>query len=106
MIRAHERGVKVIGYIHDHAAFALSYVRRTHGTAARLKAAGIKSLSFGPNYLFTHSKYIIKDKKEVLLGTGNWLHEDVKIHPQLYVLLDLAKALSKNLGKQMKTHSQ
>ncbi len=104
-IAAHTRGVKVSGLIHDHTAFALSYVRRTHGTAARLKQSGIKNLSFGPNRLFTHSKYIIKDKSEILLGTGNWLHEDIKVHPQLYVHLknpDIAKQLSKHLAFQKK----
>lgn len=106
LIRAHERGVKVRGFIHDHAVFALSYVRRTHGTAKRLAAAGIKDLHFGPNHLFSHSKYIIKDKSEILLGTGNWLHEDVKVHPQLYIHLQnpsLAKELSKHLASVIRS---
>jgi len=103
-LRAHKRGVKIIGFIHDHLAFALGYVKRTHGTAFRMQEGGIKNIYFGPNHLFTHSKYIIKDKKEILLGTGNWLHEDVKIHPQLYVHLEnsvLAKQLSKHLAQQI-----
>ncbi|QDK45687.1 hypothetical protein DOM22_11285 [Bdellovibrio sp. ZAP7] len=101
-IRAHKRKVKITGLVHHHGAFALSYVRRTRGTADRMLAAGIKGLHFGPGSLFTHSKFIVMDNKEVLLGTGNWLHEDVKIHPQLYIHLKdpmLAKKLTKHLIK-------
>ena len=103
-IRAHERGVHVRGLIHDHASFGLSYVRRTHGTANRLGAAGIDDLHYGPGHLFTHSKYLIRDRREILLGTGNWLHEDIKVHPQLYVRLTdprVARALATHLGKQI-----
>lgn len=104
IIRAHERGVKVRGFIHHHNAFALSYVRRTRGTAERLMEGGIKDITFGPGHLFTHSKYIIRDREEILLGTGNWLHEDIKVHPQLYVRFKnktLATELGKILGKQI-----
>ncbi len=104
LIKAHDRGVKVSGFIHDHASFAMSYVRRTRGTIERLRTAGIKNFRYGPNTLFTHSKYIIKDREELLLGTGNWLHEDVKIHPQLYIELyqpKIAKQLVAHLKSQM-----
>jgi phosphatidylserine/phosphatidylglycerophosphate/cardiolipin synthase-like enzyme len=104
-IEAADRGVKVIGYIHDHAAFALSYVRRTHGTAERLRAGGINEIHYAPKNLFTHSKYLIKDRKELLLGTGNWLHEDIKVHPQLYVHLynpELCKELARHLSGLVK----
>lgn len=99
-IEAHLRGVKITGLIHHHDAFALSYVKRTRGTTERLKAAGIQGLHYGPGSLFTHSKYLVMDNKEILLGTGNWLHEDVKVHPQLYIHLQdagVAKKLSKHL---------
>ena len=103
-IRAHERGVHVRGFLHDHASFALSYVRRTRGTAERMRAAGIGDLHYAPKNLFTHSKYLIRDRREILLGTGNWLHEDIKVHPQLYIRLTdprLARELSTHLGKQI-----
>lgn len=104
-IAAHERGVKVTGFIHDHAAFALSYVRRTHGTADRLRQAGIKDLHYGPNHLFTHSKFLIRDREEIALGTGNWLHEDIKVHPQLYIRWQdakIAKELALHLHEKIK----
>ncbi|WP_413587066.1 phospholipase D-like domain-containing protein [Bdellovibrio sp. HCB274] len=105
-IRAHQRGVKITGLIHQHDAFALSYVRRTRGTAERLLEAGIKEIHYGPGTLFTHSKYLVMDNKEVMLGTGNWLHEDVKVHPQLYIHLKdpvLALNLSKHLQKTIRS---
>ncbi|WP_413943674.1 phospholipase D-like domain-containing protein [Bdellovibrio sp. HCB-162] len=106
-IRAAQRGIKISGFIHHHNSFALWYVRRTRDTAMRLIKAGITDLHFGPGHLFTHSKYLIKDEKEILLGTGNWLVEDVKIHPQLYIHLKnpkLARALLKELQKQIGDH--
>ena len=105
LIRAHERGVKVRGFFHNHTAFAMSYVRRTRGTAERFREAGLTDLHYGPTHLFTHSKFLLKDEKEIALGTGNWLHEDVKIHPQLYVRFEdakLAKQMSKNLTQQIR----
>lgn len=105
LIRASERGVKVSGFIHNHFAFAMSYVRRTRGTAERLREAGIAEIHYGPVHLFTHSKFIVADRKEILLGTGNWLHEDVKIHPQLYIHLQnprLAQELVKYLAAQIR----
>jgi phosphatidylserine/phosphatidylglycerophosphate/cardiolipin synthase-like enzyme len=104
LIRAHDRGVKVTGFVHDHAAFAMSYVRRTRGTVQRLRDAGISDLHFGPRHLFTHSKFLIRDRAELVLGTGNWLHEDIKVHPQLYVRLDnraLATELAEHLAAQI-----
>lgn len=107
-IRAHERGVKIKGFISNHRAFAMSYVRRTRRTIERLRDAGLDDLHFDQGYVFTHSKYIIKDRKEIALGTGNWLNEDVLVHPQLYVHLDnpkLAKQLARHLAKQIATQS-
>lgn len=105
LIAAHKRGVKVRGFVHHHYSFALSYVRRTKGTADRLKATGIKDITFGPGHLFTHSKYLIRDREEIILGTGNWLHEDVLVHPQLYIQFKnkpIAVQLAKHLEKQTK----
>ncbi|WP_413293761.1 phospholipase D-like domain-containing protein [Bdellovibrio sp. HCB185ZH] len=105
-IRAHKRKVKITGLIHHHDAFALSYVRRTRGTAERMNDAGIKDLHYGPGTLFTHSKFLVMDNKEVMLGTGNWLHEDVEVHPQLYIHLKdptLATNLTKHLQKTLRT---
>lgn len=105
LIRAHKRGVKVSGLVHDHRSFALSYVRRTHGTVKRLLKAGIGDLHAGQAHLFTHSKYLIADRQELLLGTGNWLDEDVEVHPQLYVRLrdaQLASTLARHLNGQLK----
>lgn len=105
LIRAHERGVKITGFIHQHNSFGIWYVRRTRDTANRLLQAGISDLHFGPSHLFTHSKFIVKDRKEVMLGTGNWLVEDVKTHPQIYIHLHdavLAKKLSQHLAQTLK----
>ena len=107
LIRAAERGVKITGFIHHHNSFALWYVRRTRDTVTRLQKAGITDLHFGPGHLFTHSKFLIRDRKEVLLGTGNWLNEDVHIHPQLYIQIKnptLAKALALQLEQQISDH--
>lgn len=101
LVRAHKRGVVVTGLLHHHEAFALSYVRRTKATADRLLRAGIRDLHFGPGGLFTHSKYLIRDRKEIALGTGNWLDEDIHIHPQLYILLRDPK-IAKELGLHLR----
>ncbi len=87
LIRAHERGVKVTGLVHRHMSFALSYIYRNQATMKRLRSAGIEELHSGIPWTFSHAKYLVADKKELMLGTGNWLVEDVVIHPQLYVHL-------------------
>jgi phosphatidylserine/phosphatidylglycerophosphate/cardiolipin synthase-like enzyme len=94
LVRAHRRGVVVRGLLHDHKSFALSYVRRTMKTARSLRDAGVVDLHTGPPTLFTHSKVLVRDRRELMLGTGNWLIEDVDIHPQLYVRLDDAALAS------------
>lgn len=99
LIGAHVRGVDVRGLIHNHNAFAMSYVERTRGTVKRLVAGGLTDLHYGPTSLFTHSKYLVRDEAEIYLGTGNWLHEDVKIHPQLAVLFT-----NPVVARQMTTH--
>lgn len=109
LIRAHERGVKVRGFIHQHASFAMSYIWKNRSTVKRMKAAGIEELYWGPPHTFSHAKYIIADRKECMLGTGNWLVEDVLIHPQLYVHLKdapTAKALLKHLNWEIKNQAQ
>jgi hypothetical protein len=68
-------------------SFALSYIYRNQSTMKRLRAAGISDLHSGIPWTFSHAKYLVADKKELMLGTGNWLVEDVVIHPQLYVHL-------------------
>jgi len=107
LLRANARGVQVAGFIHTHRMFALSYVRRTQSTVRRLREGGIKDLTFGPSHLFSHSKYLIRDRKELALGTGNWLDEDVEIHPQLYIRVEdaaLARKLAKILATQIADH--
>jgi phosphatidylserine/phosphatidylglycerophosphate/cardiolipin synthase-like enzyme len=108
LIRAHERGIEVTGFIHQHASFALSYVSRSHSTAKRMQKAGIRNITWSQPHTFSHSKYLIKDGKEIALGTGNWLVEDVEIHPQLYIHLKdtrLAKSLTAHLMKQITERS-
>jgi phosphatidylserine/phosphatidylglycerophosphate/cardiolipin synthase-like enzyme len=105
LIRAHDRGVKVTGFIHNHSTFAMPYVRRTRRTANRLLEAGITDLHYGPTHLFSHSKWLVQDRKTIALGTGNWLDEDVEIHPQLYVKWEsaaLAKELLASLAVKIK----
>jgi phosphatidylserine/phosphatidylglycerophosphate/cardiolipin synthase-like enzyme len=106
LVSAHQRGVKIRGFIHQHLAFALPYIRANRATVKRMKAAGIEELYFGDPGLFSHSKYLVADKREVLLGTGNWLVEDVFIHPQLYYYDEspaLAKSLLKHLELQIRS---
>jgi phosphatidylserine/phosphatidylglycerophosphate/cardiolipin synthase-like enzyme len=105
LIRAHLRGVKILGNFGRHRSFALSYVYRTVATAKRLSRAGIQDLYYGSPNSFTHSKYIVRDGQEIMLGTGNWLAEDVLIHPQLYIVLrnkPLALNLNRHLKRQIK----
>lgn len=106
LIRAHERGVKIKGFIHQHVSFALSYIWANRSTVKRMKAAGITDLHWGPAHTFSHAKYIVADKKEFMLGTGNWLVEDVQIHPQLYFHMKdapAAKALLKHLNSSVRS---
>lgn len=106
LIRAHERGVKVRGFIHQHASFALSYIWANRSTIKRMKAAGITDIHWGPLHLFSHAKYIVADKKEFMLGTGNWLVEDVVTHPQLYFHMKdapVSKALLKHLNASVRS---
>lgn len=108
LIEAYERGVEVTGFIHQHASFALSYIYANRSTVKRLKAAGIEDLHWGPLHTFSHSKYLIIDRKEFMLGTGNWLEEDVHIHPQIHIHLDnpmLARKLAKHLHHHIATSS-
>ncbi|MES3038248.1 MAG: phospholipase D-like domain-containing protein [Bdellovibrionota bacterium] len=104
LIKAHERGVKITGFVHQHGAFALSYIRRNRSTVKRLREAGIKDIYFSVPNKFSHAKYLVKDRKEIALGTGNWLDEDINIHPQLYIYLTditLAKSLVKHIAWQI-----
>lgn len=104
LIEAHENGVHVKGFIHQHASFALPYIWANRSTVRRMKKAGISDIHWGPLHLFSHAKYIIVDGKEVALGTGNWLVEDVQIHPQLYIYVKdskVAKDLSRHLNEEV-----
>ena len=107
MIAAHERGVKITGFIHQHFSFAMPYVRRNKATVSRLRTAGLEDLHFSDGSKFSHSKYIVCDREALALGTGNWLVEDVELHPQLYVRLKdkrLAKELIAHLKEQIAAH--
>lgn len=107
LIAAHERGVKITGFIHQHFSFAMPYVRRNKATVSRLRAAGLEDLHFSDGSKFSHSKYIVCDREAIALGTGNWLVEDVELHPQLYVRLKdkrLAKELIAHLKEQIAAH--
>lgn len=107
LIAAHERGVKITGFIHQHFSFAMPYIRRNRATVSRLRAAGLEDLHFSNGSRFSHSKYIVRDREEIALGTGNWLVEDVELHPQLYVRLKdkpLAKELVAHLKEQIAEH--
>lgn len=95
LIRAHERGVKVRGFIHQHNSFALPYIWANRSTVKRMKKAGIEELYFGPPTTFSHAKFLVADSLEVSLGTGNWLVEDVLIHPQLFIHLKDRKVAKK-----------
>lgn len=104
LVRAHERGVVVTGFIHQHMSFAYPYIRANRATVKRMKAGGIEDLHFGIPTTFSHSKYCVVDRKFVMLGTGNWLVEDVLIHPQLFIELSdpvIARALVKHLKSQI-----
>lgn len=106
--RAHDRGVKITGFVNQHRSFALSFVRRTRGTVSRLRAHGLDDLHFDRPDMFTHSKYMIVDRRVVFLGTGNWLQEDVDTHPQLYLRVDdpkIARALAKHLAGQIEAQA-
>lgn len=106
--KPNEWGVQVRGFIHQHGSFALSYIRANRATLKRLRAAGIENLYLSGLAGFSHSKYLVVDNKELALGTGNWLVEDVLIHPQLYLHLNhpkVARALVKHLDKQIREHS-
>lgn len=101
LIKAHERGVVIIGFIHQHFSFALPYIHANRATVKRMKSAGIEHLYFSVPTTFSHSKYLIADREWVALGTGNWLVEDVKEHPQLYICLK-----DKKLAKDLVSHLQ
>ncbi len=105
LISAHQRNVHIMGFIHQHQSFAMPYIWANRSTVKRLKAAGIENIYWGRPYLFSHAKYLIGDKKNIALGTGNWLVEDVKTHPQLYIFLEdrkLANELLKHLKIQIR----
>lgn len=101
LVEAHERGVEVTGFIHQHLSFAYPYIRANRATVKRLRSKGLKELYFGPPNTFSHAKYIVADGRDVILGTGNWLNEDIHIHPQLFIKLS-----DRKLGKDLSTHLQ
>jgi phosphatidylserine/phosphatidylglycerophosphate/cardiolipin synthase-like enzyme len=109
LVDAHNRGVQVRGFIHQHGSFALSYIRANRATVKRMQSAGLEHVYLSQFSVFYHSKYLVADGREVLLGTGNWLEEDVLIHPQLYLHLSnpkVAKDLVKHLRDQIQHDSQ
>ena len=100
--------MKITGYVNQHKSFGLTLVARNIETVKRLRAAGMKDIHFDLNTFFSHSKYLIKDQQEILLGTGNWNNSDVNEHRQLYIDLtspQLAAELSAHLHQQIKTES-
>ncbi|MBK9266382.1 MAG: hypothetical protein IPM54_42175 [Polyangiaceae bacterium] len=104
IVRAHGRGVRVRGLVHQHKSFAYPYVARSRATVERMRRAGLHDLHFGIPTIFSHSKYIVADEKEIMLGTGNWLLEDVNTHPQLYIHIEdasVSKALLEHLASQI-----
>ncbi|MFL5785378.1 MAG: phospholipase D-like domain-containing protein [Bacteriovoracaceae bacterium] len=104
LIRAQERGVHITGHIHRHMSFALSYIYRNQATVKRMRSAGMEDLHWGIPWTFSHAKYLVVDGKDFMIGTGNWLVEDVVIHPQLYVHLSdkaIAKKLIAHLDKEI-----
>lgn len=104
LIEAHERGVKIRGFIHQHASFALPYIWANRSTVKRLRKAGMDDLHWGPLHKFSHAKYLVADGKFVFMSTGNWLVQDVLIHPQLSISFEdrfVARALSKHLTWQI-----
>jgi phosphatidylserine/phosphatidylglycerophosphate/cardiolipin synthase-like enzyme len=108
LIEASKKGVNVRGFIHQHSSFALSYIRANRATARRLKNSGVTNIHFGPPYTFSHSKYLVIDGKELILGSGNWLEEDIYIHPQLHIHLKnatVARKLISHLDYQIEKYS-
>jgi phosphatidylserine/phosphatidylglycerophosphate/cardiolipin synthase-like enzyme len=101
LIRAHERGLVVMGFIHQHASFALPYIWANRSTVKRMRKAGLKNLFFSVPTTFSHAKYIVVDRTEVMIGTGNWLVEDVTTHPQLYLHLS-GKVVAKKFIQHFK----
>lgn len=108
LIEAHERGLHVRGFIHQHASFAMSYIWANRSTVKRMRNAGMEDLHFGPLHKFSHSKYLVADGKDVFMSTGNWLKEDVNIHPQLSIHFQdsvVARSLLKHLTWQIKNEA-
>lgn len=108
LIRAHDRGVKVSGFVHQHLSFALSYIYANRRTVKNLRERGLTEIYFSVPNKFSHSKYLVIDNMELLLGTGNWLKQDVFIHPQLYIHLKnsiVARELAKNVKWLIKKES-
>lgn len=104
LVEAHDRGVEVIGFIHQHFSFAYPYIRANRATVKRMRSEGLDQLYFGPPQTFSHAKYIVADGRDIILGTGNWLNEDVHVHPQLFIQLSdrkLARHLSAHLKHEL-----
>jgi phosphatidylserine/phosphatidylglycerophosphate/cardiolipin synthase-like enzyme len=102
------RKILIKGYINQSNTFALDLVLKNRETVKRLREQGMNDLHFDLETMLTHSKFLIKDKEEVFLGTGNWNYSDVFNYRQLYVDLKdekLAKELSLHLDEQIKTKS-
>jgi phosphatidylserine/phosphatidylglycerophosphate/cardiolipin synthase-like enzyme len=103
-----KRRIKIRGYVNQSKTFALDLVAKNRETAKRLRASGMTDIHFDLDNMLTHSKYIIRDQEEILLGTGNWNYSDVFNYRQLYVDLkdiQLAHELSVHLDEQIKTKS-
>lgn len=108
LIDAFERGAKIRGFIHQHASFALPYIWANRSTVKRLKNAGMDDLHWGPLHLFSHAKYLVADGKTVFMSTGNWLVQDVEIHPQLSIAFQdvkIARSLIRHLTWQINSTS-
>ena len=108
LIQAFKRGVHVRGYLNQHKIPGSDLVEKNIQTVKRMREAGMNDLHFNLDNSFNHSKYIICDKNQIFLGTGNWNDSDVKNYRQLYVhLIDsrMALELSAHLDEQVRLKS-
>jgi phosphatidylserine/phosphatidylglycerophosphate/cardiolipin synthase-like enzyme len=80
--KARARGVKVRVYLEQSDAFAPVITSNNLVAAEKLKAMGAE-VHFDPPGKISHSKFVVTDRKQILMGSTNWSDDDFSRRHQL-----------------------
>ncbi len=82
-----QRGVRVRALFDQSKSFSRHITRANIRSAAYLNKLGISNIHYDRPDTFTHAKVVVKDTREVLLGSTNWYVSEHGRNRQLNVLI-------------------